>query len=126
MDLYREDMIDHYQNPRNYGEIVDADAIIELENSSCGDKIKLFVKLKGNKVDEISFIGEGCAVAIASASKLTEYAKGKELSHIQQLTTDDLLEIIKVELTISRIKCANLSLETLKKSINSVDRKTKI
>lgn len=126
MDLYREDMIDHYQNPRNYGEIVDADAIIELENSSCGDKIKLFVKLKGDKVDEISFIGEGCAVAIASASKLTEYAKGKDLSHIQQLTTDDLLEIIKVELTISRIKCANLSLETLKKSINSVDRKTKI
>lgn len=119
-------MIDHYQNPRNYGEIVDADAIIELENSSCGDKIKLFVKLKKDKIDEISFTGEGCAVAIASASKLTEYAKGKDIKQIQKLTTEDLLKIIKVELTISRIKCANLSLETLKKSINSVDRKQKI
>lgn len=126
MDIYRQDMIDHYQNPRNYGEIVDADAIIELENSSCGDKIKLFVKLKKDKIDEISFTGEGCAVAIASASKLTEYAKGKDIKQIQKLTTEDLLKIIKVELTISRIKCANLSLETLKKSINSVDHKQKI
>ncbi|MCA9380374.1 iron-sulfur cluster assembly scaffold protein [Candidatus Dojkabacteria bacterium] len=126
MDLYRQDMIDHYQNPRNYGEIFDADVIIELDNSSCGDKIKLFVKLKNDKIDKVSFTGEGCAVAIASASKLTEYAKGKDIKHIQELTTDDLLKIIKVDLTISRIKCANLSLETLKKSINSVDRKQKI
>ena len=119
-------MIDHYQNPRNYGEIVDADAIIELENSSCGDKIKLFVKVIDDKIVDLSFTGEGCAVAIASASKLTEFAKGKDIKEIQKLTTDDLLKIIKVELTISRIKCANLSLQTLKKSINSVDHKQKI
>lgn len=126
MDIYRQDMIDHYQNPRNYGEIVDADAIIELENSSCGDKIKLFVKLKKDKIDEISFTGEGCAVAIASASKLTEYVKGKDIKVIKDLTTEDLLGIIKVDLTISRIKCASLSLETLKKSVKLVDRKQEI
>lgn len=126
MDIYRQDMIDHYQNPRNYGEIVDADAIIELENTNCGDKIKLFVKLKDDKINQVNFVGEGCAVAIATASKLTEYAKGKSVEHIMNLTTEDLMDIIKVELTISRIKCANLSLETLKKSLNSVDRKQKL
>lgn len=125
MDLYREDMIDHYQNPRNYGEIDDANVIIELENSNCGDKIKLFVKVKGNKIQKVSFTGEGCAVAVASASKLTEYAKRKDINHIKKLTTKDLLKLIRVELTISRIKCATLSLETLRKSVNSVDPKQK-
>ena len=118
-------MIDHYQNPRNYGEIDDANVIIELENSNCGDKIKLFVKVKGNKIQKVSFTGEGCAVAVASASKLTEYAKRKDINHIKKLTTKDLLKLIRVELTISRIKCATLSLETLRKSVNSVDPKQK-
>lgn len=122
MDLYRQELIDHYHNPRNFGPIVDANVIIELENISCGDKIRLFVKTKDDKVEAISFEGEGCAVAIASASKLTEYALGRPVAELKKLTVTDFLKILNVELTVSRLKCAGLSLETLKKALNSVDR----
>jgi len=126
MDIYRQELIDHYQNPRNYGRLVDADVIMELENISCGDKVELFIKLKSGKIDEINFEGEGCAIAIASASILTERAKGKKASELEGLSLEDFLKILKVELTISRIKCAGLSLETLKKALKSVDRETNL
>lgn len=126
MDIYRQELIDHYQNPRNYGRLVDADVIMELENISCGDKVELFIKLKSGKIDAINFEGEGCAIAIASASILTEHAKGKKASELEGLSLEDFLKILKVELTISRIKCAGLSLETLKKALKSVDRETNL
>lgn len=117
MNIYREELIDHYQNPRNYGQLIDADVIMELENVSCGDKVKLYLKLDQEKVEDISFEGEGCAIAIATTSLLTEYVKGKTLTKLRKFELEDLLKLIKVELTVSRLKCANLSLETLKKAI---------
>ncbi len=126
MDIYRQELIDHYQNPRNYGELVDSDVIMELENISCGDKIKLFIKTDSGIIKAINFEGEGCAIAIASASILTEYAKGKVIEDLKVLSLEEFLKLLKVELTISRIKCAGLSLETLKKALKSVDQKTKL
>ncbi len=123
MDIYRQELIDHYQNPRNYGRLIDADVIMELENISCGDKISLFVKLKSGKIEKISFEGEGCAVAIASASILTEYSIGKKIKSLEKLSLEDFVKVLKVELTLSRLKCAGLSLETLKKALKSVDQK---
>lgn len=122
MDIYREELIDHYQNPRNYGTIVDANVTIELENISCGDRIQMWVKTEKSIIKEISFEGEGCAVAIASASILSDYAKGKTIKELVNLKLEEFLKLLKVELTISRIKCASLSIETLKKALNSVDR----
>lgn len=123
MDIYQQELIDHYQNPRNYGRLIDADVIMELENISCGDKISLFIKLKSGKIEKISFEGEGCAVAIASASILTEYSIGKKIKSLEKLSLEDFVKVLKVELTLSRLKCAGLSLETLKKALKSVDQK---
>lgn len=121
MDIYREELIDHYQNPRNYGKIVDANVTIELENISCGDRIQIWLKTRNGLINEISFEGEGCAIAIASASILTDYAKGKRIEELIALKLEEFLKMLKVELTISRIKCASLSIETLQKALNSVD-----
>lgn len=121
MDIYREELIDHYQNPRNYGAIIDANVTIELENVSCGDRIQMWVKTEKGIVKGVGFEGEGCAVAIASASILSEYAKGKTIDELISLQLEDFLKLLKVELTISRIKCASLSIETLQKALNSVD-----
>lgn len=121
MDIYREELIDHYQNPRNYGAIIDANVTIELENVSCGDRIQMWVKTENGIIKDIGFEGEGCAVAIASASILSEYAKGKTIDELISLQLEDFLKLLKVELTVSRIKCASLSIETLQKALNSVD-----
>jgi nitrogen fixation protein NifU and related proteins len=123
MDIYRQDLIDHYKNPRNYGKNVDADVIMELENISCGDKITLYLEIKDDKVKSIKFEGEGCAVAIASTSKLTETYVGKSVSEILDLNAEKFLQDQNITVTISRIKCATLGFETLKKALKSVDPK---
>lgn len=125
MDIYREKLLDHYNNPRNFGELLGADAIIKLENISCGDTIELAVIVKNNIVESAKFQGEGCAVAIASASMLTEYIIGKKVSELASLDIDKLLEILGIQLTLSRIRCANLSLETLHKALKVIENKTK-
>ncbi len=126
MDIYRETLLDHYNNPRNFGVLVDADAIIKLENISCGDSIELAVKVEQGRIAEVKFTGEGCAVAIASASILTEYVIGKTVDEVENIDMDRFLEILGIQLTLSRIKCANLSLETLHKALKKVVENTQI
>ena len=113
MDIYGEKLLDHYRDPRNFGDMENADSSNKLENISCGDSIKVSVKLANGIIDDIKFTGEGCAVAVGTASMLMEYAKGKKIKDIEKFSMDDLLDLIGIELTMSRIKCANLSLETL-------------
>ena len=120
MNIYQEKLLDHYNNPRNYGELVAPSVIMELENVSCGDIIKLQLLVSDNVIKDIKFSGEGCAVAIGTASMLTEYAKGKTIEEMTKFNLDDLIKLIGIDLTMSRIKCANLSLETLQKSINQL------
>jgi len=117
MDIYREKMLDHYNNPRNFGGFIDGNATIKLENLSCGDSIEMQVSIEDGKLKEVRFQGEGCAVAIASASILTQYAKGKKVSEIAKIDLEKVQELLGVQLTLSRLKCANLGLETLKKCV---------
>ena len=123
MDIYRENLIDHYNNPRNFGKLDDSDASVQEENISCGDSINMQIKIKGQNIEDIKFTGEGCAVAIASASILTEEMKGKSIDDIQKFSFDDLQKLLGVELSPSRIKCANLALEALKSAINTLTDK---
>jgi nitrogen fixation NifU-like protein len=81
--------------------------------------IQVSVRLANGVIDDIKFTGEGCAVAIGTASMLMEYAKGKRVEDIQKFSLDDLLDLIGIELTMSRIKCANLGLETLKNTLKN-------
>lgn len=118
MDMYREALLDHYQNPRNFGEMVDASAIMEVENQHCGDRIKLFLKYDdAGKITDAKFDGEGCAIAIAGGSVLTEHIIGKTLAELKDFDLDALMNLLKVELTVSRAKCAALSVDALQKTL---------
>lgn len=114
MNIYREKLLDHYNNPRNFGKLADADESVTLANVSCGDTITLYIKVEDNKISKVSFEGEGCAVAIACASMLTEWAIGKTIKEINDFSLEDFLDTIGLEFTISRLKCAGLGLESLK------------
>ena len=124
MDIYRENLIDHYNNPRNFGNMPKSSTSAELENVSCGDLIKMQVNVKDGIIKDIMFNGEGCAVAIASASMLTEHIKGKSIEYAVNYTFTDLEKLLGVELSPSRIKCANLGLEALKSSLKSLTKKS--
>lgn len=117
MNIYQEKLLDNYKNPRNYGEMKAPTVTMELENISCGDCLKIQLLVENEIIKDIKFTGEGCAVAIGSASILTDYAMGKNIKEMLKYSLDDLLDLLGIELTISRLKCAGLGLETLQKAI---------
>ncbi|PSQ19605.1 FeS assembly protein SufA [Halobacteriales archaeon QS_9_67_17] len=110
-DMYRQQILDHYKNPRNYGELDDATFEHVGENPMCGDTIKLFVKLAedGDTVEYVSFIGDGCAISQASASLLSEELQGMSLEAIREMDRDDIVEMLGVEVSPMRVKCAVLA-----------------
>lgn len=126
MDIYREQILDHYNAPQNWGRIPTATASAHVFNDSCGDKITIDVVVKetGNAndkiVENISFEAEGCAISIATASLLTEQAKNKRITELKKLGSNDILNLIGVELTPTRLKCALISLEALHKTLEKV------
>jgi len=113
-DLYREVILDHYQNPRNYGTLEPADVSYEEDNPVCGDHIRLDLRLQDGRVAEVRFSGHGCAISQASASMLTEAIQGKTLDELKAFSKDDLLDLLGIPLGPVRIKCALLSLKVLK------------
>jgi nitrogen fixation NifU-like protein len=113
-DFYREFIIDHYRNPRNHGQIADADISHEEKNPVCGDQIRIDLKLEGDTVVDIKFSGHGCAISQASTSMLTEMVKGKSLAEVRQISKDDVLETLGIPLGPVRVKCALLGLKVLK------------
>ena len=86
MALYSEKVMDHFTNPRNVGEIPDADGIGEVGNAKCGDIMRIYLKIENDTVVDVKFKTFGCASAIASSSMATELIKGKPLSEVLQLT----------------------------------------
>lgn len=113
-DLYREIILDHYENPRNYGVLPDADISYEDDNPLCGDRIRIDLKVQDGRIVDVRFSGKGCAISQASASMLTERIKGATVEEARQLTRDDILEMLGIPLGPARIKCALLSLKVLK------------
>jgi nitrogen fixation NifU-like protein len=114
-DLYRENILDHYQNPRNYGTLDDPDISYEDDNPLCGDVIRIDIKLDDqDRISQVAFSGEGCAISQASASMLTEEIVGKTLDELKQISKDDILDMLGIQLGPVRIKCALLSLKVLK------------
>jgi len=117
--LYQDIILDHYRNPRNSGRLPHATHESEAKNLSCGDRLEMTVSVENGKVNDIRFRGEGCAISQAAASMLTEYAKGKPVETLLSLEPKAVLELLALELSPTRMKCALLSLETLKKAIGS-------
>lgn len=114
-DIYREQIIDLYENPLNFGELDPADFSYEEDNPLCGDVIRIDVRLDDNgRIAEAAWSGDGCAISQASASLLTEEIKGKTLTEVKEFPKEALLDLIGVPLSMARIKCALLSLKVLK------------
>jgi len=87
---YNEAVMDHFRNPRNMGELKDADAQATIGNPSCGDVMKIMIKVDGNIISDIRFQTMGCAAAIATSSALTEMAKGKSLEEAKKISAKDI------------------------------------
>ena len=110
-------ILDHYKNPRNFGTIDDADFSYEEGIPSCGDVIRLDVKIKDDILEDIKFSGTGCAISQASVSILTENVIGKKIGDIISLTDHDMLEALGGQVSPIRFKCALLGLTVLKKAL---------
>jgi nitrogen fixation protein NifU and related proteins len=122
MDIYREIILDHYKNPRNFGHLDNPDTVIEEGNVTCGDRIVMEIKSTINDqgstiIEDIRFSGVGCAISQASASMLTEVVFGMPLRKIMKMGASDITDLLGTTLTPSRIKCATLPLEVLHKAI---------
>jgi nitrogen fixation NifU-like protein len=110
-DMYRQQILDHYKNPRNKGEIEDATFTHVGENPSCGDTIRMDVKLEadGETIEGVRFSGDGCAISQAAASMLTQRLPGTTLSELKAMDRDDVTEMLGVDISPMRIKCAVLA-----------------
>ncbi|OGY24910.1 MAG: SUF system NifU family Fe-S cluster assembly protein [Candidatus Woykebacteria bacterium RBG_13_40_7b] len=118
-ELYREIILDHYRNPKNFGELSEPDISESELNPLCGDKIQLHAKIANKKIQAIKFRGNGCAISQASASVLTEYVKGKSLQEVEKLGPEDVLDLLKINPPPARLKCATLVLSVLKKGLRN-------
>ena len=116
-DLYRENILDHYENPRNYGTLESPDFSYRDFNPLCGDEIQIDLRMADGKVDQVGFEGKGCAISLASASMLTEIVEGMSLADLRYLGKEDLLESLGIPLSPMRLKCALLPLKALKAGV---------
>jgi nitrogen fixation NifU-like protein len=109
-------IIEIWKNAPNRGEMKDADLVVEGANPICGDKVRIFLRIKDGKIKDASFTGEGCAISIASASLLADYAKGKTLDEVRELGKGKVMELLGLDLSKnpSRLKCALLPLMAIK------------
>jgi len=119
MDLYRDNILDHFRNPRNYGTLAGSATRVSQNNPSCGDSITINIDLsQKGKIRAVSFTGTGCAISVASASMLTEFIKGKTSTEVLALQKEDVERLLGLKLTLARIKCALLPLETIHQALH--------
>jgi nitrogen fixation NifU-like protein len=133
-DLYREVILDHNRRPRNFGELADADRVIEGVNPLCGDKMTLYLKIANGKIHDVKFKGAGCAISVASSSLMTERVKGATIEDslalfdkVHDLLTgtagasleelDKLAALAGVREYPTRVKCASLGWHALKSAV---------
>lgn len=118
LEMYQQNILDHYKHPRNFGEISDASAKAHAANPLCGDELDYFLVFDSeNKVVEVKFTGRGCTITMASASMLSEKLKGMARADIEKLTNQEVVEVLGVPVNPARLKCATLALETVQQAI---------
>lgn len=123
MSMYSEKVLDHFKNPRNKGELPDADAIGKVGNPVCGDLMHIYIKVKDDVITDISFMTFGCAAAIATSSMITELAKGKILKEALKITKKDIADSLE-GLPPIKMHCSNLAAEGLHNAIEEYLQKT--
>jgi nitrogen fixation protein NifU and related proteins len=118
--MYSPQLLDHFQNPRNAGELSEGDATANIENPVCGDVIRLSIKMKGDRIQEIRFKAKGCVPAIACGSALTELAQGKTAQEVRRLKRDDLVAAVG-GLPQASTHAAQLALDALSSALAQID-----
>ena len=113
-DLYRQNILDHYKQPRNFGELPEADLEFEDNNPLCGDELKVQLKVEDGRVADVRFSGHGCAISQASASMASEELVGMPVDELIRLERDFVLDLLGIDISATRMKCALLSLKVLK------------
>lgn len=113
-DLYKEIILDHYQNPHNHGSLPDATNTYEDSNPLCGDRVRMELKIENGVIADVRFTGKGCAISQASASMLTDEVKGKPLDALHAIDKQAVLDMLGIPLSPSRVKCALLPLKVMK------------
>jgi cysteine synthase/NifU-like protein involved in Fe-S cluster formation len=121
--VYKEAILDHYRNPRNYGELDNPDVCVHERNPLCGDQVALYLTFDGDRqLEEVRFSGRGCVLTMAGASVLTEQLRGRSLQELQRIEVAPLLELLDVEPLPVRMRCVNLSLEALRRGLALYER----
>jgi nitrogen fixation NifU-like protein len=114
-DLYREEILQHYKRPHNWGPMEDPDLQAEDHNPLCGDQLKVMLRVDDDgKVADVRFEGAGCAISQASASMASDEIKGMAVSELLALDRSFVLDLLGIDISATRIKCALLSLKVIK------------
>ncbi len=121
MNIYQEELMDHFEHPRNQGEMEKPDVKVEERNASCGDRVELYLrKGKLGTIREVKWKGIGCAVSMAAMSKMSEWLKGKSLEEIRKMSEKELLrEAIGWQVNLGRRKCVELAVKAAVKVASS-------
>jgi nitrogen fixation protein NifU and related proteins len=117
MDLYADEILDHYKHPRHFGHLDDPTMVYHDRNPLCGDEITLELKIENGKVVDVAFTGHGCAISRAAASMMSEEIIGKTLNELRLYDKDSILDLLGIEVGPVRIKCALLPLKAMKAAV---------
>ena len=123
--MYTEKVMEHFRNPRNMGEIQDADGVGTVGNPVCGDMMTIYIKVKDNRIEDIKFKTFGCGAAVATSSMITELAKGKTLEEALKITRKDVADALE-GLPPIKMHCSNLAADALKAAIEDYYKKQKV
>jgi len=119
--LYRQEILEHYRNPQNFGKLKKSDLKAHKVNELCGDEIALQLRLDSkNKIADVKFTGSGCALSVASASLFTESIKGMSLDRLKKIKPEQVLKALKVPVSTARSKCVLLPYDAIQKILSLI------
>lgn len=125
-EIYREELLEIVRHPVNKGSIADPSVSVQKQNPMCGDEVTVQLTVTDGVIQDIKFDGQACAVTVIASSLLSEHVMGMKIQDAQALTKDDLLNLMEINLTTSRVKCATLFLDALHEALRELDSRLEI
>lgn len=120
-ELALEEIMDNYKNPKNFKKLEKYTIFEHLKNVSCGDSFDLYLNIENDKINEIGFFGEGCAISTASFSLATEFLKNKSIQELKEITKEEMLDLLLIDISSSKLNCALMPYQTLQNALKKLD-----